>query len=303
MPLPKTHTVYLGKTYHARFLPSKHSFAYDVFYFGVNLDLLEEDSQSHSSWGNLLFGYNRRSIYSLWYKDYLGDVPVKEGRHFTLKRKLLYRLHERGISTERIQSIELVTTPRFLGYAFNPLSIYYCYCCEIDGTKQLQIVVLEVSNTFGEKHLYILDNSKAMEKPRKGYDATFKIHRSFHVSPFNDRNGSYEIHLRDPQFGYHDIKIIVYANADEDSSLKATHGYQTQEIKKLVAILNGKQYPLTSFTLCCILVRYPITAFLTFPRILYEAALLAYRKCLKIYPRPDPVEETIVKQQATFLER
>ncbi|KAF0517369.1 DUF1365 domain-containing protein [Gigaspora margarita] len=61
--------------------------------------------------------------------------------------------------------------PRFFGYTFNPVSFYYCY----DIIDALKIIVLEVNNTFGEKHLYILDrDSEADKSTRLGENVTYK---------------------------------------------------------------------------------------------------------------------------------
>ena len=42
--------------------------------------------------------------------------------------------------------------PRVLGYAFKPVSFWYCH--RADGA--LAAVVVEVNNTFGERHCYLL---------------------------------------------------------------------------------------------------------------------------------------------------
>ena len=42
--------------------------------------------------------------------------------------------------------------PRILGYAFNPLSVYFCHGA--DGG--LQAIIYEVNNTFGERHSYLI---------------------------------------------------------------------------------------------------------------------------------------------------
>ena len=42
--------------------------------------------------------------------------------------------------------------PRVLGYAFNPLSIYFCH----RRNGSLTAVLYEVSNTFGQRHSYLI---------------------------------------------------------------------------------------------------------------------------------------------------
>lgn len=53
-------------------------------------------------------------------------------------------------------SIRLLTQCRVLGYVFNPISMFYCH--DVHGA--LATVVAEVNNTFGERHLYLLDGRK-----------------------------------------------------------------------------------------------------------------------------------------------
>src|SRR5690606_146506 len=47
----------------------------------------------------------------------------------------------------------LHTHPRVWGYTFNPVSFWYCH--RADGG--LRAIVVEVNNTFGERHCYLLD--------------------------------------------------------------------------------------------------------------------------------------------------
>ncbi len=38
--------------------------------------------------------------------------------------------------------------PRILGYAFNPISVYFCD----DANGELRALLCEVNSTFGERH-------------------------------------------------------------------------------------------------------------------------------------------------------
>ncbi len=51
----------------------------------------------------------------------------------------------------------LVTNLRILGYVFNPASFFLCR----DERGTLRVVVVEVHNTFGERHLYTLHPADA----------------------------------------------------------------------------------------------------------------------------------------------
>jgi DUF1365 family protein len=67
-----------------------------------------------------------------------------------------------------------------LGYTFKPVSFWYCH----DEAGRLRAIVVEVNNTFGERHCYLLDS------PR--YGQTLQARKVFHVSPFCNVEGSYQ---------------------------------------------------------------------------------------------------------------
>jgi DUF1365 family protein len=59
--------------------------------------------------------------------------------------------------------------------------VSFWYCHRTDGT--LRAIVVEVNNTFGERHCYLLD------APRYGHE--LRADKVFHVSPFCRIEGSY----------------------------------------------------------------------------------------------------------------
>ncbi|SDE01128.1 hypothetical protein SAMN05421538_103240 [Paracoccus isoporae] len=77
----------------------------------------------------------------------------------------------------------LVTMPRGLLHGFNPVSFWLAR-----DTAGLRAVLAEVSNTYGESHLYLCrhpDNRVIERSDRLGGD------KLFHVSPFLPRDGRY----------------------------------------------------------------------------------------------------------------
>ena len=66
-----------------------------------------------------------------------------------------------------------------LGYTFKPVSFWYCH--RADGA--LRAIVVEVNNTFGERHCYLLD--------APAYGAQLQAAKAFHVSPFCEVEGGY----------------------------------------------------------------------------------------------------------------
>ena len=110
---------------------------------GLCLDVDELPALDRQVFG---FGHNRRAIVSIRDADYAGpgERPIRA--------KLIDLLGVHGI-TSLVARIELITLPRVLGYAFNPVSFFRCF----SGDGNLAALVAEVHNTFGEKHYYVLE--------------------------------------------------------------------------------------------------------------------------------------------------
>lgn len=82
------------------------------------------------------------------------------------------------------RDVTLVTTPRTTGYGFNPVSFWLCR----DDAGDLRAVLAEVSNTFGERHLYLCHRADLAPITASDRLAGEKL---FHVSPFLPRSGRY----------------------------------------------------------------------------------------------------------------
>lgn len=80
--------------------------------------------------------------------------------------------------------VTLVTLPRSAGYVFNPVSFWLCR----DRAGDLRAVLAEVSNTFGERHLYLCHHPDLRPIRREDRLSGDKL---FHVSPFLPRSGRY----------------------------------------------------------------------------------------------------------------
>jgi DUF1365 family protein len=175
------------------------------------------------------------------------------------------------ITTSPAMRANILTMPRFLGYSFNPLTMYYVY------DPALIAVVLEVHNTFGEKHIYVVPYSKGPQS----------ITRRFHVSPFNDCLGTYQFKTTPPENGiFIELTLI------------------TPESKpKLVATLKSRSD--TAMNNSWAVLRLSVLCgwwiFMSFPRILFEAWKLHYRKKMPVYMRPEPFNDqgTIHRQKSS----
>ena len=160
--------IYVGAVMHRRVRPRRHRFRYRVFWCLFDLDELPGLQDSLR-----FFSHNRRNLFSLRDRDH-GDGS---GNCLEWITQLLLSEGIRDAQGE----IWLHTYPRVLGYAFKPVSFWYCH--RRDGS--LAAVVVEVNNTFGERHCYLL----AGEQVRFGRELTAT--KVFHVSPFCDAQGGY----------------------------------------------------------------------------------------------------------------
>jgi DUF1365 family protein len=75
----------------------------------------------------------------------------------------------------------LHTYPRVAGYAFKPVSFWYCHRAD----DSLAAVLVEVNNTFGERHCYLLAG------PDLAFGRELSARKVFHVSPFCAVQGRY----------------------------------------------------------------------------------------------------------------
>jgi DUF1365 family protein len=166
----------------------------------------------------------------------------------------------------------MLTMPRYLGYSFNPLTVYYiCH-----GTKWIASV-LEVHNTFGEKHIYVVPQHQD------------RIPRRFHVSPFNDREGTYHLQISPPPTI--DVKLTLVTPENKPKLTATLKSGESRDINDTIGILK-----------LCVSCAWWI--FLTMPRILIEASKLHYRMKLPVYMRPEPFQEsgTIGRQPVSSID-
>jgi uncharacterized protein len=95
----------------------------------------------------------------------------------------------------------LHTYPRVLGYVFKPVSFWYCH--RADGA--LEAIVVEVNNTFGERHCYLLAG------PGLAWGREMQASKVFHVSPFCHVRGWYRF-----RFLRTDERTVARVDHDDD---------------------------------------------------------------------------------------
>jgi len=247
---PDAASLYVGKVMHARLKPFPHRFSYRVMSLLVDLDRLDDaDRQSR------LFGVNRAAVYSF----HEADHGIRNGS--SLRTYALGCAQAHGIDLTGGRML-LLCHPRLFGYAFNPLSVYFCH----RAGGQLALIIYEVRNTYGEIHAYVLpvrpdDASKA--GIRQAQDKTF------HVSPFITMAARYHFRISPPS-NYFRLRIL---ETDGDGPL-------------LAATFSASRRRLTSANLLGSLVRLPLVSFKIIAAIHWQALRL-WLKGAGLVPRCD----------------
>lgn len=239
-------SIYVGSVVHERLRPKRHRLSYRVF--ALLLDLTELDRLDR---GLRLFSRGRFNVFSFHDADH-GD---RSGEAIDAHVRGL--LTKGGIDTGG-GPIRLLAYPRLLGYVFNPLSVYFCY----DAHERLCATLYEVSNTFGERHSYLI------RAETDGGMIAQSATKQLHVSPFNGLGGDYRFRLRPPD---EDVTVgILYRDADGPL---------------LKAHFHGHRRPLTDATLARLALTHPAMTLKVTLGIHLEALRL-WLKRVPLQPRP-----------------
>ena len=189
----------------------------------------------------------------------------------------------------------LVTSPRFLGFGFSPVSFWFLYSPE----KVLSAIIVEMHSIFGERHFYFVTRDFDAEAKHIQHEPSndqglqraqvkAKVQKDFHASPFNSRKGLYSILASDP-FG----PGSEFRGLDITLSLFSSKGHP-----KLVANLVSENEAIDPCDMNVIqMVRvilnwfWPVVA--TFARFIKECVVLFYTHNLHFWYRPEPLKSSI----------
>jgi hypothetical protein len=180
-------------------------------------------------------------------------------------------------------------------------------------------MILEVNNTFDERHIYFLKSSENSPKefdssykegstleglrtlkngtavpvstgiPRKPTRYTNFWAKEFHVSPFNSRKGTYSLVAYDP----------LYPSMSEQGFVNnAVTLKSSKDHPKLVARIFSEGVPVDPQTMSTLrklkfLVSWWWVGLVTYPCIVREAGNLFFRRKLHVWYRPEPLKNSI----------
>lgn len=250
-PQPLISRLYRGTVVHKRLAPFVHQFAYKHLSLYLDLDELPALQRRLR-----LFSHNAWNLFSFRDRDY----GPRDGS--PLRPWLETHLQAAGMSLDG-GAIRLLTSPRVLGYGFNPLSIWFCY--HRDGG--LRAILYEVANTFGQRHSYLI---RVDEQQAAGAPLDHSAHKQFYVSPFMDMAARYDFRLIEPgpRFAL---------------SIRQTTAAGLQ----FVACQRGRQMALSDRALLRIVLTQPWLALKVIGAIHWQALRL-WRKGARVRPRPAP---------------
>jgi hypothetical protein len=156
----------LGQVRHSRLRPARNAFAYPTYFLLLPMRRLRAQPATE-------LARNRFGLIAFHDRDH-GD-----GRDDSLAW-LDETLAREGVH-DAAGEVWLHCYPRVLGFTFKPVSFWYCH--RADGS--LAAILVEVNNTFGERHCYLLRDAQL----RFGHE--LRAAKVFHVSPFCRVEGDY----------------------------------------------------------------------------------------------------------------
>ena len=220
---PAVPALVVGEVSHTRRTPFVHSFTYRHYQWLVDVDALPRWRRP-LGW---LAGFDAR--------DHLDSGRLGGGIRGDVERFLAGR----GVVLAATDRVLMLAHARVLGHTFDPMTAFWCLA--EDGA--LRAVVVEVHNTYGDRHAYLVDPDDV---------GRASVTKEFYVSPFNDPTGSYEMRLQlSPEtvavairLSRHGERILdaglvgepIPATARSLLATFARHAFMTQRVTVLIRI-------------------------------------------------------------------
>jgi uncharacterized protein len=210
-------SIYRGTVTHQRLRPVLHKLSYDVAALLVDVD----DIPRHLR----LLSYNRFNLFSINDRDHNSDKTIPEFAWGLVKEKS---------GTQDVRQIFMLSYPRLLGFTFNPLTTYFC----VDAEGHTRLMIYEVHNTFGGRHVYVTD---AIAPNEPNY---FQTEKTFYVSPFNKIEGHYGLRASPPA---ERVSVGVALTTPDGPTLNAYFAAQREALNDRNLLSVFFSYPLMTF--------------------------------------------------------
>ncbi|MGV0998908.1 MAG: DUF1365 domain-containing protein [Fluviibacter sp.] len=253
----------LGEVMHARSQPASNFFRYPLFFLRLPLTQLDKLRVKG-------LAINRSGYCQILNRDH----GLRDGSDLLPWARSILKAHGLQEATD-MGEVVLQTMPRIMGYLFNPVSFFFCH----DEEGRLRAVISEVSNTFNERHNYLVAHPD--HRPIQP-DDWISAQKAFHVSPFFPLTGTY--HFRFGGTPENPIACINYVIGEESTGIAKSSGLHTQ-LQGIAENLNARNLGLALLT-------FPLMTFGVIVRIHWQALKL-WRKHVPFFRKPSPpIEET-----------
>ena len=244
-----------GQVRHTRLAPKHHAFAYATYFLMLPMRSLQTAPGA--------LPLNRRAALSFYDSDHGDGRGPQQGGALGWIEELL---HSEGI-TDADGEIWLHCYPRVLGFTFKPVSFWYCH--RADGS--LRAVLVEVNNTFGERHCYLLSQAR--------FGVEQQADKVLHVSPFCPVQGQYR------------FRFMVNAQGDRTV---ARIDYDDARGPLIQTSVSGQLQPFSALAVRHALWRYPLMTFAVVWRIHWQALRLSLKR-VPFFRQP-PAPESFVSR-------
>jgi DUF1365 family protein len=266
---PPVPLIGFGQVRHTRLRPRHHAFAYPGYFLMLPLRSLHQQAPPAGRWD-----INRAGVLSFFETDHGDGRGLEQGGAIAWLDELLRR---EGIH-DATGEAWLQALPRVLGYPFQPVSFWYCHRAANDRDGSLRAIVVEVNNTFGERHCYVLD------APRYGVEQ--RADKVFHVSPFNPVQGHYRFRFMRSEQGEHGGQARTVARVD------FYDGMDDAGTAVLQTSVSGTLQPITTAALRRAVWRYPAMTLAVVLRI-HAQALRLWLKKVPFFRKPAPPQSFV----------
>jgi len=247
-----------GEVTHRRTRPAANAFSYPAFCLRLPLSRLARLVEGG-------FALNARGLVGFHERDH----GPRDGSPLDAWIRAL--LAREGVRAEG--EVVLYAFPRMLGYVFNPVSFWVCH----DGDGAVRAVLVEVNNTFGESHQYLLahDDGRPLASGQ-----TLTAAKEFHVSPFCAVRGRYAFRFHFGPGRW--LARIDYFDADDDTNpLLETH-------------ISGAAEPLPARGPLPLFWRYRWFTLGVVARIHWQAAKLWFKR-VPFFTKPSPPPQPLTR--------
>ncbi|MEO8155078.1 MAG: DUF1365 domain-containing protein [Rhizobacter sp.] len=253
-----------GQVQHTRLRPAKNSFTYGTYFLMLPMRSLRAQASAELK-------RNRFGLISFHDKDH-GD-----GRADSLAW-LDQLLASEGIADADGETW-LHCYPRVLGHTFKPVSFWYCHRAD----NSLAAIVVEVNNTFGERHCYLLRG------PELAFGHELRAAKVFHVSPFCDVAGSYRFRF---------LRTGLHPTADglrKDSQRTVVRiDHDDENGPLLQTSVSGRLVPLSARSTRAAFFGMPLMTVFVVARIHWQAVKL-WAKHVPFFRKPEPPKTFITR--------